>query len=166
MPEKIKEIKLPRGLSRLAFRAPLWFYRHGMGWLFGDRMLELTHTGRVTGALHQTALEVVWHDKASGVFYIASGWGERSDWYQNIMANPSVTVQSGRQRFKACAERLSSEEAEAVLVDYAGRHPLALRELADFMGYRLDGTEADLRALAHLIPIFALRPETSEAVKS
>jgi len=46
MPEKIAKTKLPRGLVRLAFRAPIWLYRAHLGWLLGYRFVLLTHTGR------------------------------------------------------------------------------------------------------------------------
>jgi deazaflavin-dependent oxidoreductase (nitroreductase family) len=160
MPEKIKDVTTPRGLGRLAFRAPIWLYRLGFGWLLGERFLLLTHTGRRSGLLHQTVLEVVRHDKITGDYYIASGFGEKSDWYRNVMKKPQVIVQSGRKlRFDALAERLSSEDAELELLDYARRHPAALHELARFMGYRMENTETDIRALGRIIPILALRPE-------
>jgi catechol 2,3-dioxygenase-like lactoylglutathione lyase family enzyme len=41
----------------------------------------------------QPAGEVVQYDEAFGVHYIASGWGEKSNWYKNIMANHKVTIQ-------------------------------------------------------------------------
>jgi hypothetical protein len=53
---------------------------------------------------------------------------------------------------------LTPEEAGAELLDYHRRHPLALRELARFMGYRLDGSESDVRALGELLPMVAFRP--------
>ena len=56
------------------------------------------------------------------------------------------------------AERLSPEAVVEELLDYARRHPLALRELARFMGYRLDGTEDDICALGRMIPMFLFKP--------
>jgi deazaflavin-dependent oxidoreductase (nitroreductase family) len=159
MPEKIKDVPTPRGLGRLAFRAPIWLYRLGLGWMLGNRFLLLTHTGRKSGLPRQTVLEVVRYDTATGSYFIASGFGEKSDWYHNVMEKPQVIVQSGRKPgFDALAERLSPEEAEQELLDYADRHPTAMRELARFMGYRMENTEADIRALGRMIPILALRP--------
>jgi deazaflavin-dependent oxidoreductase (nitroreductase family) len=159
MPEIIKETSTPHGLGRIAFRAPIWLYRLGLGGMLGERFLLLTHTGRKSGLLRKAVLEVVRHDKDSGVYYVASGFGEKSDWYHNVMKEPRVTVQSGRKPgFKAVAEHLIPEEAELELLDYARRHPTAMRELARFMGYLLDGSEEDIRALGRILPIFALRP--------
>jgi deazaflavin-dependent oxidoreductase (nitroreductase family) len=157
MPEKIAEPKLPRGLTRLAFRAPLWLYRIGLGGLLGHRFLRLTHTGRKTGLLRQSVLEIVRYDKVTGTCIVASGWGNKSDWYQNVSVNPLVDVQVGTRRFPAIAERLSQEEGGRELLDYAHRHPQAFRELARFMGYRLDGTENDIQSLGQIVPMFSFK---------
>ena len=63
MPEKTSELKLPHGLSRLAFRLPIWLYHSHLGWLLGTRFVLLTHTGRKSGLSRQTVLEVVRYDK-------------------------------------------------------------------------------------------------------
>jgi hypothetical protein len=38
--------------------------------------------------------------------YVCSGWGERSDWVQNILKDPLVTVQVGREEYCAQAYRV------------------------------------------------------------
>jgi len=35
---------------------------------------------------------------------------------------------------------------------------MAFRELAKFMGFRLSGTEDDIRAVGRVLPIFILKP--------
>jgi hypothetical protein len=50
-----------------------------LGWLLGKRFLMITYMSRKSGRSHQTVLEVVNHDKATGEYIIASGWGEKSD---------------------------------------------------------------------------------------
>lgn len=154
MVEKIKETKPPRGLARMAFRLPIWLYRLGLGRLLGTRFLLLTHTGRKSGLTRQTVLEVVRYDKASRTYIVAVGFGTRSDWYQNVMAKPHVMVDSG-----VIAEHLPPEAAEEELVDYSHRYPGLMTELASILGYRLDGTEADVRALGQIVPMLALRPD-------
>lgn len=157
MPEKVKELGPPTGLARLALRAPIWIYRLGLGKLLGNRFLELTHIGRKSGLPRHTVLEVVRYDPASGIYYIAVGFGKHSDWYKNVLANPHVEVRSGSGHFKAIAVQLSSEEAGEELVRYAHQHPIAFRELVQFMGYRVDGTDADTRALGQYLHMFALK---------
>ncbi len=158
MTKKIFEPKLPRGLSRLAFRFPIWLYRAHMGWLLGHRFILLTHTGRKSGLPRQTVLEVVRYDPSTGICIVASGWGEKSDWFLNVIATPNVSVQIRNKRFAARAERLLSEDSERELLDYSRRHPLAMRELAHFMGYQLDGTEDDIRSMGQKIPMFMFEP--------
>jgi deazaflavin-dependent oxidoreductase (nitroreductase family) len=157
MPEKIKDVHPPRGLVRLAFRLPIWFYRLGLGRLLGTRFLLLTHTGRKTGFPRQTVLEVVRYDKDNQTYVVVAGFGTSSDWYQNVMANPRVTVDSGGRRTNVIARRLASEAAEVELLEYHRRYPGLMVKLARIMGYRLDGTEDDIRALAELLPVVALQ---------
>ncbi len=157
MAEKVKQLSRPRGLGRLAFRLPIWLYKIHLGWLLGSRFMLLEHTGRKSGLPRKTVIEVVRFDKQKRIFYAASGWGEKSDWYQNVMKNPHVSIQSGRVNQPAVAERLPAEEAGEELVQYARQHPMAWRELASFMGYELDGSEAEIRTVAQSLPIIAFR---------
>jgi len=72
--------------------------------------------------------------------------------------HPQVTVQCGRRRWQMTAHFLAPEQSGEVLVGYAHRYPVAMRELAGILGYRLDGTEADVRALGQILPMVAFRP--------
>jgi deazaflavin-dependent oxidoreductase (nitroreductase family) len=161
MPEKISEPQLPRGLARLAFRTPIWLYRLHLGWLLGQRFLHLTHTGRKSGLPRQVVLEVVDHDPQSNVYYVSSGWGKKSDWYQNIQKTPRVRLQVGAKSWAAQADVLDPEAAEQIILNYGRKHPALLGELARVMGYKLDGSEDDMRALGRLVPVVAFKPVNS-----
>jgi deazaflavin-dependent oxidoreductase (nitroreductase family) len=158
MPEKIKEMEPPTGLMRLALRTPILLYRIGLGWLLGHRFLLLTHTGRKSGLPRQTVLEVVRYERETGNYYVAVGFGRQSDWYKNILADPNVTVRSAGKQTRAVAAPLSPDEAGDELVRYSHDHSAAFRELARFMGFRLDGTDADTHALGHYLVMFVLKP--------
>lgn len=160
MVKKISEPKPPRGITRAIYRAPIWLYKFNLGGLLGKRFLMLTHTGRKSGHQHQTVVEVVKHEPEDTTFYIASGWGENSDWVKNITSNPRVEVQVGGQRWEMIAKRLTTEQGEEAILDYAHRHPSAMMNLARVMGYELDGSEGDFRELGRLLPMFALKPKT------
>jgi deazaflavin-dependent oxidoreductase (nitroreductase family) len=123
----------PKGLLRMGLRFPILIYRARCGWLLGQRFLMLTHTGRTSGLARHVVLEVVEHDEASDAYFIASGWGEKSDWLQNLEKTPRVTVDVGARRFETEARRLDAASALAVLEGYGRRHPAALRKLAQFM---------------------------------
>jgi deazaflavin-dependent oxidoreductase (nitroreductase family) len=149
----------PRGLLRGALRLPILLYRLRLGWVLGERFLELTHIGRHSGFPHRTVVEAVYHDPATDTFYIASGWGGHSDWYRNVLKTPQVSVGVGRRHFKSTATHLTPEEAKRVLQEYSLRHSLAFQELAVVMlGHRYETTEEAVDHLAKNVPLLALRP--------
>lgn len=158
MVQKISELKYPSGFSRMLYRTPIWLYKVNLGWVLGKRFLKLTHVGRISGKSREAVLEVVSYDSTLNAYYIASAWGEKSDWVKNIQANPDVIVQIGREKSKRTATQLPAEEGEGVILDYAKRHPTAMLNLARFMGYQLDGTENDFRQLGRLLLMFSLLP--------
>ncbi|MEZ4656106.1 MAG: nitroreductase family deazaflavin-dependent oxidoreductase [Caldilineaceae bacterium] len=160
MPTKLSETSPPRGLLRWLLRTPIWLFRWRLGWLLGHRFLLLTHTGRKSGQPRQTVLEVVQYDKMTNTFIIASGWGEQADWLRNIQKNPDVQVQSGGQRLRATAERLTLDQAAVAVRDYANHNPIAFRKLAARMiGQPLSDTDADYRTLAQAAPFVLLKPK-------
>ncbi len=144
----------PRGWKVLFWRAPIFFYRVGLGWMLGQRFLLLNHTGRKSGQPRQAVLEVVHH--TPDAYYVASGFGEKSHWFQNIMHTPAVKIQIGRKKMDAHAERLPLPEAKNILQTYAEKHPAALRELMQIIGLSYDGSEESLEKITNLIPIVKL----------
>jgi deazaflavin-dependent oxidoreductase (nitroreductase family) len=123
----------PRGLLRFALRLPIFLYKVHLGWVLGDRFLILRHVGRKSKQWRQVVLEVVKHDLLTGTYTIASGWGEKSDWFLNVLAHPEVEIIVGTRHFKAVAGQLTSLQAEAVLHEYAEQHPFAFHELAGLL---------------------------------
>jgi deazaflavin-dependent oxidoreductase (nitroreductase family) len=159
MPEPLVYSKPPSGALRLAFRLPILLYRLHLGWLLGDRFLMMTHKGRKSGIWRKVVVEVVRHDKAGQTYYIASGWGKKSDWYKNILKNPKVIVNSGGKKMEAVAETLTEDQAIPVFRDYATRHPVAFRGLSKFMiGESLDASNDSLQRAAQILPLVALKP--------
>ena len=150
----------PSKALRFGLRLPIWLYRSHLGWLLGSRFLMLTHTGRKSGKLRQTVIEVVQHDKETDTYYVVSGWGEKSDWYQNIHKNPSVTIYTGGRTFQSKAEFIPVEKAIALLDAYAHDHPVAFSELSGlFLGERAKpGSDATQR-IAEKMPMVAFHPE-------
>lgn len=148
--------KPPTGVSRYLFRLPIYLYKVGLGGLFGGRFLLLNHVGRKSGLLRQAVVEVVRHDPTSDTYVIASGFGERSQWFQNLMHTPDVTIQVGRRSLPVHARLMSPEEGAGEMAGYARRNPKSARTLAGFMGYEVDGTEAGYRELGAQLPFVAL----------
>ncbi len=164
MPRKIADRLPPRGFTRLMVRAPNWLYRLGLGWLLGQRFLLLNHIGRKSGLQRQATLEVVDHEEVTDTYFVASGLGKRSDWYQNLAKTPDVSIQVGRRKMAVTAALLGSEESGQAMVDYARRHPSAARKIARACGYQVDGTDEDYFVLGRdIIPFVALRPRRAPA---
>ena len=138
----------PQGLQRLLWRMPIWFYRIGLGGLLGKRLMLLNHTGRKSGQPRQAVVEVAGFDPATNTYTVASGFGAKSDWYRNVCAVPSVTIQVSGRRMQATAHPLSPGESGAAMVDYAHRYPSLARALAKVIGHQVDGTDEGYRQVA------------------
>jgi len=148
----------PTGISRLMFRAPITLYRWHLGRLMGERFLLLNHVGRVSGKPRQAVVEVVRHDPETDCYVISSGFGETSQWFQNVTANPDITIQVGKRTMDVHAERLPVEQAQDQMLDYAARHPSAARKLSGYMGFPSDGSPETYRKVGEVLPFLRLCP--------
>ncbi|OBY30750.1 nitroreductase family deazaflavin-dependent oxidoreductase [Mycolicibacter kumamotonensis] len=119
--------------SRRLMRAPTWLYRARLGGLLGGRLLMLEHIGRKTGSARRVVLEVLeaqGHPRAD-TYIVASGFGDRAQWFRNILVNPRVRVYAGsRSPAPATARVLDQGEADRVLGDYIQRHPRAWEQFS------------------------------------
>lgn len=148
----------PTGFRRLLFRLPVHLYRWRLGWLLGHRFLLVNHVGRVSGRPRQAVIEVVDHDPATATYTVASGFGTGADWYKNLLETPDVTIRVGRHELPVTAVPLSAADGERVMAGYARRHPSTAKRLARFMGFAVDGSEADYRAVGRRIPFVGFTP--------
>ncbi|MBB6174824.1 deazaflavin-dependent oxidoreductase (nitroreductase family) [Nocardiopsis mwathae] len=149
----------PAGVKRWLVRLPIHLFRARLGWVFGTRMVLLTHTGRNSGRRRQVVLEVVNHDDIrSGEIICSSGFGKRSDWYRNILKDPAVTVQVGTRARAATATPMSADEGEEAMARYAARHPRIARGLCRATGFEVDGSDADFRAVGRELPFVRFTP--------
>lgn len=152
----------PKGLLRWVLRAPAWFYHAGLGWMLGERFLMLIYRGRRSGLCRETVIEVIDHDQRSDTYYVASGWGTKSDWFQSILSNPEVIIQVGRRRMNVRAHVLDLEEAAHRLCRYADKHPIAFHELSKLLtGRALAGLGDECQQLARTVPVIAFSPRGS-----
>ena len=153
----VRNIRPPAGLTRSLFRLPIWVYRLGLGWLFGQRLLLLNHIGRMTGKARQTILEVVEHDATDGSYVVASGWGPGAAWYRNIMQDPDVIIQIGSRTVPVTAVPLSENEGAEIFSRCASRHRrLAMYMLPRVLGMSVDGSDVDFRAVGRRMPFVRL----------
>jgi len=158
MAKKVKELSPPKGAARWFFRLPISLYRIGLGWIFGNRFLMLNHTGRKSGSLRHAVLEVVHHDPKTDVYVVAVGFGVKSQWYQNLLAQPDASITVGRRTLDITAEPLDPQTAGEVLLDFARKHPVEAR-MAGLLGFEVDGSEEDYREMGTKLTLIALRPK-------
>ncbi|MFT5013240.1 MAG: deazaflavin-dependent oxidoreductase (nitroreductase family) [Patiriisocius sp.] len=143
----------PSGIKLKLFRAPIYLYRIGLGGLLGERFLLLKHRGRRSGRQNETVLEVIHHDKENSTVFVASGFGEKSQWFKNILADNSVHIRLKHSKFDAEARVVSSQEARTLLIQYANTHPKSMKAVARLCGYDMDGSESDIFEFSQIINI-------------
>jgi deazaflavin-dependent oxidoreductase (nitroreductase family) len=91
----------PNAFLKLFFKVPPLIYRGPIAELLRSRcVLRLTTTGRKSGLPRTICVSF---SPLNGHYVIFSGFGIESQWYQNVQANPAVTVQVGRRAFAATA---------------------------------------------------------------
>lgn len=118
---------------RKILRVPIILYRLRLGGLMGRRFLLLVHTGRKSGLARRTVLEIPLRD--GPCIYLASGWGQKADWYRNLRTNPRARVILGVHLLPVDAEFLDPVESGHLMVRYANEHPRAARVLARLAGW-------------------------------
>lgn len=142
MAKQVKQLTPPRGISRLMFRAPIWLYRLGLGFVMGKRFVLLNHIGRKSGLSRQVVLEVVDYDPESRRVVVCAGFGPKSQWYQNLLAEPDVSIQLGAKKWDVSARPLTPEQGGEVFQAFCENNP-AEAKFANVLGYEVDGTPED-----------------------
>lgn len=146
-------------VERFLFKLPLLFWRLGMGPVSGQLFLVLTTTGRKSGLPRRTMVE---YTRMGGRKYSPCAFGERANWYQNIAADPQVTVQSadGTERMKAT--RVTDDKELLALIEHGLRaSPMMLKWYFNLLGIDFE-QEEDI--LAHKEKIFFIRFDPVEEI--
>ena len=148
---------------RWLLRAPGLVYRANLGWLLGERFVQLTVRGRRSGLPRRVVLEVIGRGSSRAELLVASAWGRQAEWFRNVQADPRVQVQVGRRRFVSEVSEISESAAAEALRDYARAHRLAYRGFIGplLLGHRPLCTPEEFTALARTLPILLVRPAAS-----
>lgn len=93
------------------------------GYFDGIPLLLLNTTGARSGRPHTTPLSYLADGGRCVVFAAAAGAPASPDWYHNLTANPSVTVETGTEVFEATAVVTTGEERDALFQRYAALQP-------------------------------------------
>ena len=98
-------------------------FRANSGNLPGRELVLLTTTGARTGREHTTPL--MYLAQGDRIYVIASKGGSPSHpaWYHNLLANPTVTVEVGADRYEANARVLQGDERDRAYAAQAARYP-------------------------------------------
>ena len=146
------------------FRAPAYLYRSHLAWLFGKRIILLSHTGRRSGLRRHTVLEVVEYREEGPEVVVANGFGPDSDWVRNIQAKADEEVTVGSQHFAASHRFLDEAEAITVIRDYEYRNrfiaPIVRAGFSWLLGWKYHSSDSDRRRLVSQIPLLAFRPRS------
>jgi deazaflavin-dependent oxidoreductase (nitroreductase family) len=149
----------PRGLLRLALRAPIWLYRLRLGRLTGHRLLYLAHRGRRTGARREVVVETVRFDPTVPEAVVIAAWGGNPDWYRNLQAAPALEVRIGGHHWPHPRHRfLTGTETLHALRDYQHAHPRAWKRLAPLLGFPAEPTDPRWPEIADTIRAIAFTP--------
>ena len=149
----------PNRLLLLALKAPRIMFHFNLGWIFGHRILVITHKGRKSGLIHQTPLEVVRYDAKTRTSIVISAWGETSDWYRNIRETPALQIQVGRDRYVPEQRFLTTDETEHELDLYVEHHGLSAKMLSRVLGLDFASDRAQRRKFAESARMVAFRPQ-------
>jgi deazaflavin-dependent oxidoreductase (nitroreductase family) len=125
----------PRGhWARLTFKAPLVAWRLGMGPITGRLFMVLTTKGRKSGLARHTMVE---YYKLNGTKYATCAFGARAQYYQNILSDPHVTVQTADGTESALAVRVTdAHELLAVYELFKRRDPPLLHWYLSSLGIK------------------------------
>lgn len=145
----------PRGLFKRILHAPVWLFRARLGLILGKRIVMLEHTGRRSGKLRRTPLEVV--HRNGNAYTLCSGTGPNADWYRNLKANPALGLWVGSRRYTVDQRFLNDSEAATTFAGYESDHPKAAARLTELMGVSHDGTHAGRVAMVAKIPMVEMR---------
>lgn len=106
-------------LTSIGNRIGVWSYRRSSGRFVGgsDRVLILTVPGRRSALPRSTCMRYLVHDGSYVVWGTASGARRDPDWFRNLRASPTATVQVGRESFTVRRRELLGEERDQVWND-------------------------------------------------
>lgn len=89
----------------------------------GAPLLLLTTTGAKSGRRYTTPLMSLPDEGRLAVFASKAGAPTNPDWYHNVIANPTVTVEFGDKTFEARAVEVTGEERDRLYARQAALRP-------------------------------------------
>lgn len=119
-------------IMRFFYKMPIWAFRTGWQPIIGRLFVLMAHTGRKTGQTRYTPLE--YRIAPNGRLYVISGYGDKSQWYKNIMADPYVTLQWAGHTEGMQAYRVTDRDELRMLFDqYLRERPVTTKAFLDML---------------------------------
>jgi deazaflavin-dependent oxidoreductase (nitroreductase family) len=97
----------------------IWLWRLGFRrWInlwpaVGGQIMVITHTGRKSRQRRQTPVN---YAEVKGEIYCTAGFGQSSDWYRNLLAEPQIEIWLPDSRWAATAEDISDDPQRLALL--------------------------------------------------
>lgn len=143
---------------------PVMAYRRGLGPVIGKMILLLTTTGRKSGLKRLTPLQ---YEKIGNDYCVGAGYGPKSDWFRNALADPHVHVRVKKLSFDALAEVVTDPVKVAEFLAYRlKRHPLMIGLMLRNDGLPMRPNRAQLEEYAKRVPMVVLHPVPNDTSKS
>jgi len=89
----------------------------------GAPVLLLTTTGRRSGRSHTNPMMYLPVGPDLAVFASKAGADTDPDWYLNLVAHPTVTVEVGTDTYEATATPVTGPERDSIYAEQASRYP-------------------------------------------
>ncbi|MFX1533214.1 MAG: nitroreductase family deazaflavin-dependent oxidoreductase [Promethearchaeota archaeon] len=121
---------------------------------FGRRLLILSTKGRKSGKIRKSGLE---YFRINNAIHIISGFGQKSDWFKNMIANPDhVYVQVGFRKFHANIEVLEEAETEDVFRWFAKNHSTYMKAGFGWNPKQDNPETADFSSLTRILKVIRI----------
>ncbi len=142
-------------LRKWLFKTPLVLWRMGLGPLLGHIFCLLTMRGRKSGEPRHFMTE---YYRDGEKLYVACAYGEQSQWYKNLMADPYVTVQTWKGAEPMKATRVTDGTELLKFVEgFRKRDPITLQWYLEGKGIDQNSAE-DILAHKTDLHIFRFDP--------
>jgi len=137
-------------------RVVKFLYTIGLGPIVGRLVLLLTTTGRKSGLPRVTALQ---YEEVDGAIYLGSSKGTHADWFQNLVANPCVSVRVKTRQFSGIAEPVTDPRRIADFLELRlKRHPQMVGMIFLAEGLSATPSRAELETYARQLAMVIIRP--------
>lgn len=108
-------------IIRKLYRVPILLYRLGLGKLIGKYIMIISTWGRKSGKVRRTPIE---YYRQGDYIYAISGFERDPDWYQNLRANPHVTLQTNQGVHHMHARRPETDTEWQGVLEYLKESPV------------------------------------------